>query len=105
MPVAFPLPEWPSELLSDGPPEDRSILLRGEARIGTALFVVTAVRMSPIQFGPDFRQDLNFNVYRDYPLSTLIDIMSELVDISNSSTVRLETGSYLMWMLPSENRI
>jgi hypothetical protein len=101
MTVALPPPEWPRDLLSDGPPEDRSILLHGEAMIGRTRFVVTAVRVDPIQFGPDFRQDVHFSVYRDYHLSTLIDMMSELVDFDDPSTIRLETGDYLLWMVPA----
>ena len=44
MTVACPSPEWPSGLLEQGPPQDPSILLRGEATIGSARFVVTAVQ-------------------------------------------------------------
>jgi hypothetical protein len=101
MTVSFPLPEWPRDLLREGPPEDRSILLRGEAMIGGARFVVTAVRVNPIRRGPDFRQDLHVGVYREYNLSTLIDVMSELADFDDPSTVRLESGSYLLWMVPA----
>jgi hypothetical protein len=102
MTVAFPLPEWPHDLLNEGPPEDRSILLRGEATIGATRFVVTALRVDPIRLGPDYRPDVAVGAYRDYHLSTIIDIVSELVGIDDASTVQLEGGQYLLWMLPSE---
>jgi hypothetical protein len=104
MTVACPVPEWPRDLMNAGPSEDRSILLRGEATIGAARFVVTAVRVDPIQFGPDFRPDVHVDVYREYHLPTLLDVLSELMDIDNAATLQLETGSYLIWMLPAGAR-
>lgn len=100
MTVAFPLPEWPARLREAGPPEDPSILLRGEAAIGGTTFNLTAIRVDPVRFGPDFRPDRTPKVYAAYELSALLDSLSELTEISEASSVRLGTGTYLMWMLP-----
>lgn len=100
MTVACPAPQWPEGLLEEGPPEDPTILLRGEARIGGARFTVTAVRVDPIRFGPDFRFDRTISVYAAYGLSELLDSLSELIDVAEASALRLSTGSYRLWMLP-----
>jgi hypothetical protein len=100
MTVTCPAPQWPAGLLEEGPPGDPTILLRGEATIGGARFTVTAVRVDPIRFGPDFRSDQPMSVYAAYGLSELLDNLSELIDVAEASTVRLSTGSYRLWMLP-----
>ena len=100
MTSACPAPEWPGALLEEGPPEDRSILLRGETTIGGVRFSLTAVRMDPIRFGPDFLPQQNSEVYAAYDLSQLVDKLSELFDVAEASTLRLSSGSYLLWMLP-----
>jgi hypothetical protein len=100
MTVACPSPEWPSGLLEQGPPQDPSILLRGEATIGSARFVVTAVRVNPIRYGPDFRPDQSTSIYANCNLSALLDSLSDLIEVSEASTLRLETGNYVIWMLP-----
>jgi hypothetical protein len=83
-----------------GPPDDRSILLQGQVAIGQTHFLVTAVRVDPIRFGPDFRTDRNVAIYANYELSGLLDMVSELAGASEPSTLQLETGRYVMWMLP-----
>lgn len=93
-------PQWPAGLLERGPPEDPSILLRGEAAIAGTRFVLTAVRVNPIWFGPDYRDDLDADVYAPYELPTLLDMVAELMSVSEASTVQLETGSYVLWMMP-----
>ncbi len=100
MTVACPAPEWPTELLEEGPTQDRSILLRGEAAIGGAAFRVTAIRVNPIRFGPDYRMDCDAAIYANYDLPALLDRLSELVDVAELPTLQLRTGNYLMWMLP-----
>ena len=87
MTVECPLPEWPRDLLNAGPPEDRAILLRGEVTIGATRFVVTAVRVDSIELAPDFRPDVPIDVYREYGLSALIDIVSEMTEINDPSTL------------------
>ena len=100
MTIACPRPEWPTGLLEEGPPQDPSILLRGEADIGGAKFVVTAVRVDPIRFGPDFRLNQSSSVYDGYDLSGLLDSLWNLVEVAEAPTVRLASGSYVLWMLP-----
>ena len=100
MAVALPVPEWPRELLAAGPPEDPSILLRGEAVVAGTKFVVSAVRIDPIRFGADYLPDLNTNVYAEYALSAWLDAISELTAVSEMTTIPLGTGRYIMWMLP-----
>jgi hypothetical protein len=100
MTVPFPVPEWPAVLLEQGPPDDRSILLRGDVAIGSARFELTAMRIDPIRFGPDFRADLNWSIYADYQLPTLLDLVSELIGVSEPSTLGLGAGRYVLWKLP-----
>jgi hypothetical protein len=100
MTVRCPPLEWPAGLLEAGPPEDRSIVLRGEAMIAEARFTVMAVRVDPIRLGPDFRPGVPSAAYAEYALSGLLDQLSELVEISEAPTLRLSTGAYVMWMLP-----
>ena len=57
MTIACPAPQWPEGLLEEGPPEDPTILLRGEAGIGGAHFTVTAVRVDPIPVRARLRFD------------------------------------------------
>jgi hypothetical protein len=91
-------------LLEDGPSEDRSILLRGHVTIGSARFMLTAMRVDPVRFGPDFRADKDLSIYADYQLPTLLDIVSELIDAAEPSTLHLASGQYVMWMLPASDQ-
>ena len=101
MPVQLPVPEWPSELLEAGPPEDPVILLSGPARIGAALYRVLAVRVNPNTLGVDYRNDLEEDVYGDYQLEDRLDELTFLDDIDRSVLVPMEHGHYVVWMLPS----
>jgi hypothetical protein len=100
MTVLCPIPQWPAGLLEVGPPEDRSILLRGEVAIDSARFILMAVRVDPIGLGLDVRSDQSLSIYADYELSQQLDVISDLVDSSSQSTLRLATGLYIMWMIP-----
>jgi hypothetical protein len=100
MTVPCPVPEWPESLEEAGPAEDRSILLQGRISIGRSKFSVTAVRVDPIRFGPDFRADRNLSIYADYELSDLLGVVAELVGEGEPSTVPLGTGLYVLWVLP-----
>jgi hypothetical protein len=62
--------------------------------------MLSAVRVDPIRLGPDFRPDHDLRVYSDYGLSSLLDMISELVDFAEPATLQLETGRYVLWMLP-----
>lgn len=101
MTVPLPAPEWPALLRQEGPPEDRSILLRAEVSIGRTRFTLTAIRVDPIRFGPDFRPDQSLSVYADYQLPGLLDIVAELVGTEEPSTLQLDDSLYVLWMLPS----
>jgi hypothetical protein len=100
MTVPCPVPEWPEALEEAGPAEDRSILLQARVSIGRTEFSVTAVRVDPIRFGPDFRADRSLSIYAGYELSDLLDMVAELVGEAVPSTVQLEMGRYVLWMLP-----
>jgi hypothetical protein len=105
MTVPCPVPEWPAALLEAGPDKDRSILLRGEVSVGSAHFILTAVRVDPIRFGPDFRADLDLNIYADYQLPTLLDIVTELSGVAEPSPLSLGRGQYVLWMLPDSEAV
>jgi hypothetical protein len=101
MTVPCPMPEWPSGLLEVGPPEIVPFCLRGEVAIGPATFRLTAVRIDPIRFGPDFRSDQDLHIYSEYDLLQMLDVISAIVDVSEQSVLQLRTGRYILWMLPS----
>ena len=102
MTVPLPIHEWPSELLEIGPEQDRSIILRAPVLIGSAKFMLTAMRVDPIALGPDYRAEIPHSVYDDYELTPMLEAVLELLDLSEPSILQLETGRYVMWMLPSE---
>jgi hypothetical protein len=101
MPVQFPAPEWPAELLEAGPPEDASILLSGPARIGEAPYRVLAVRINPNTLAVDYRYDLGEDVYADYQLEDTLEELTFLNDIDKSVLVTVGQGHYVIWMLPA----
>ena len=103
MTVRLPAPEWPSELLAVGPEQDRSILLQAPVVIGAAKFVLTAVRVDPIELCPDYRSDIKPHLYDDYQLPQLLDMVFELMDFIEPSPVQLEAGSYIVWMTPGNH--
>jgi hypothetical protein len=102
MTVPLPTHEWPSELLEIGPEQDRSIMLRAPVVIGSARFMLTAVRVDPIRLGPDYRSDIPHHVYDDYELGPMLELVLELLDLTEPSILQLETGRYVIWMIPSE---
>ena len=104
MTIPCQTPQWPTGLLEVGPPEDGSILLQGEVTIGSAQFSLTAMRVDPISLAPDFRSDRSLTIYANYGLSQLLDVISDLVEISDQSIIQLKTGRYIMWMLPRSVR-
>ena len=105
MPIHFPEPRWPVELLEEGPEEDPSILLGGVAEIGNARHRISAVRVSPRSLRVDFRADLKKNVYADHELEVMLEELSFFVNffdsIDQSVIVPLESGTYVIWMVPS----
>jgi hypothetical protein len=100
MPIRFPEPRWPSELLEEGPPEDPSILLSGAAEIGQSPHRVMAVRLNPGTLAVDYRADLEEDVYADYQLEGMLDELTFLDDIDKSVLVPIEGQHYVIWMIP-----
>ena len=103
MTVTLPALEWPSELLAVGPEQDRSILLRAPVVIGAAKFVLTAVRVDPIELSPDYRSDIKPHIYDDYQLPQLLDMVYELMNFTEPSPLQLEAGPYIVWITPSDH--
>jgi hypothetical protein len=103
MPIRFPEPHWPVELLEEGPDEDRSILLGGVAEIGNALHRILAIRVSTrhLHLQVDFRNDLKKYIYADHELEVMLDELRFFGSIDRSVVVPLESGSYVIWMVPS----
>lgn len=101
MSVHFPPPNWPSDLNEQGPAEDPSILLGGDAVIGTAHHRVIAVRMNPRTLSVDYRADVAEEIYDDYQLEDMLDAVTFLDDIDNSVLVALGGKHYVIGMMPS----
>ena len=101
MPIALPEPNWPSELLEEGPPEDPLILLSGAAEIGKAPHRVVAVRINPRTLSVDYRRDLEEGIYAEYQLEDMLDELTFLDDLDQSVLVPMAGGSYVVWMVPA----
>jgi hypothetical protein len=109
MAIACPALEWPSSLEERGPVEDPSIVLKGTARIGGAPAAVVAIRIKPdLRRAPDYKKGVAANVYQADALETILDELDYLVDEIGVITggmerrvVRLSTGVYVLWLLPS----
>jgi hypothetical protein len=101
MPVHLPEPHWPAELLERGPDEDPSILLSGVAEIGTVPHRILAVRVNPSHAQVDYRADLDEAVYADYQLEVMLDELNVFDNVDRSVMVPLESGNYVIWMVPS----
>lgn len=69
--------------------------------IGNVLHRLLAVRVNPNHLRVDFRPDLGKAVYADYPLELMLDELTFFDDIDRSAVVRLESGSYILWMVPA----
>lgn len=82
-----------------GPPNDPSILLTGDAMIGNIAFKVTALRVRRTGRGPDFRDDV---AEEDYAVSleSLMDGVEELSGSIEPSAIELNGALYLLWMVP-----
>ncbi len=101
MPVRLPELNWPLELLEKGPEEDPSILLSGAAEIGTVPHRILALRVNPSHAQVDFRADLDEAVYADYQLEVMLDELNVFDNVDRSAVVPLESGDYVIWMVPS----
>lgn len=113
MAVRCPAWQWPEELEERGPPEDPSILLTGEARLGEVPMRVVAIRIdSTLRWSPDYRSDVAEDAYRenefDQMLETMLeDIQSvatdlgELMGDGRLAVVELSTGPYRVWVMPN----
>lgn len=111
MPVQCPSCHWPSSFEECGPPEDRSILLSGTARIGSGAVQIFAVRTSRMSARiPDYGDDIPRERYQELGivLEQLLENMeylaNELQDLSNdagSGGIDLPTGTYSIVALSS----
>jgi hypothetical protein len=112
MPIPSPRCAWPATLDACGPQEDPSILLTGSAEIGDAPARIIAIRIGRmLRRVPDYRNDVPAEIYRtanlDAGLETFLenveDLSAELSDVLGDygpSVMHLDTGSYMMWILP-----
>ncbi len=109
MAVQCPALEWPSFLEECGPAEDPSIVLKGTARIGGTPSAVVAIRIKPdLRRAPDYKSGVPADVYQVDALETILDELDYLVNEIGAITgsmerrvVRLSTGVYVLWLLPS----
>jgi hypothetical protein len=109
MAIQCPALEWPTSLEECGPVEDPSIVLKGTARIGGTPAAVVAIRIKlDLRRAPDYKNGLPADVYQVDALETTLDELDYLVNkigvITGSMerrAVRLSTGVYVLWLLPS----
>ncbi|MDQ2804090.1 MAG: hypothetical protein M3Y41_15960, partial [Pseudomonadota bacterium] len=89
--------------LEEGPEEDPSILLSGVAEFGTAPHRVLAVRVNATNLRVDFLAGVDADIYADHELEVMLDELRFFGSIDRSVVVRLESGDYVIWMVPSQN--
>jgi hypothetical protein len=103
MTIPCPTPQWPSGLLEVGPEQDPSILLRSVADIAGAAYEVLAIRIDPISMSADVRGAIKVSAYGGLDITRLLDELTAFTNISDRSLVRLQTGAYVMMLLPAAN--
>jgi hypothetical protein len=101
MSIRSPALQWPSQLEARGPLEDTTILLTGVASIAGVPHVVNAVRVRPGRRAPDFRDDIGRDKYADLALDALLTHIEGLTNSISVRRVELESGIYILWMLPA----
>jgi hypothetical protein len=112
MPVQSPSCQWPETLHEQGPPEDPSILLGGQARIGEVEVRIVAIRVDPERVGtPGYRAGVAAAAYQADELEVVLEAVLDDNEYIGSdlerwlgerrqSIVELPTGSYLILMVP-----
>ena len=101
MSICSPCLQWPAQLEARGPFEDATIFLTGAASVAGVPHIVNAVRVRPGRRSPDFRDDVRKSKYADLELSALLSDIEGLTKSISVPRIELETGTYILWMLPS----
>ncbi len=101
MGVLLPNIILPTQLRQAGPAADPSILLVGQATIGSTEFIVTAIRINQYQTAPDHKEGIRRHIY-ERSIASAVDIADFLMDTADFTLLPLEHGSYLLWMVPME---
>lgn len=97
--------DWPVELREAGPSFDPSIVLTGETMIGSAAYILIAVRINEFWMRPDYRQDIDEREYDheiDDETEEALDALDYLADAANPALLALPGGQYFLWMVPAE---
>jgi hypothetical protein len=84
-------------------------MLRARARLGSATLDVLATRIDPeLRRMPDYRQDLPIELYQASPMETMLDeleylteSLGQMAESTSQSVIELETGTYLLCVLPA----
>lgn len=100
MTIPTPAIIWPAAFTEEGPPEDASILLTGEARVAGIAFNVMALRMRPGLRTPDYREDVAQSTYES-AMDNMVDDIEDLVDSLEPELIVLNAAQYLLWMVPA----
>ena len=104
MTVRSPQFKWIGDLEELGPPGDPSILLVGQASIGASPCTVKAVRVRANQRIPDYRDNVGSDDYAPLALEALLQELEILADTIQMEQVTLDTGTYVICVIPSEHR-
>ena len=100
--MSIPVPSalWPARFEERGPKGDPTILLVGDAKVGAAVFKVSALRVQRDGWGPDYRQDVAADEY-DALLESMMEDVENLVEFGQPALIAMGGGHYLLWMVPS----
>jgi hypothetical protein len=117
MSIRSPVFQWPAILDERGPSDDPSALLTGTARFAGRDMQVVGIRVDLSRYcTSDYRAGIIESCYQSDGLKTVLGtileeldyIASELSDLLGKeelSIVELESGPYLIWMMPATFRV
>jgi hypothetical protein len=100
MSIAVPSICWPGEFVSGGPPQDPTILLTAQVRIGEVAFVLSAVRMHAQSREPDYRPDVPRHAYESM-IDSMVDDIEDLAESTSLHHVAIDGSQYLLWIIPA----
>jgi len=99
MNVLAPKMEWPGEFKAEGPDQDPTVVLIGEAKVAGVAFRIMALRMLEGLRTPDYREGVPRCLYQD-ALERMVDDIEDLVDSIAPCLIRINEAQYLLWMVP-----
>jgi hypothetical protein len=74
-------------------------MLRGKAKIGSTIYTITAIRVNESLTAPDYRENIDDKTYGAV-IDEALEALEFLTDTIDPALLPLESGQYLLWMMP-----